>query len=331
MRLLLVVLIALCGCRSEHTPAQPKPNAETKAALEAGSARAAATDPWAVSPASPDDPPSLFERNRIANEACPAVTGPFFYRIEKAGKVSHILGTRHVGVSLAKFPKVVHDAIASAKLAVFEVAPDDDSDVPQPRLFLPDELGPELWQKFQVLIGAETARTLQSAPPSVAVLAMMVMYEDITATLDLEIQRQVEAANIPTRGLERSEFQDRLLNKLLDIRMLRAAVSRTKDRAEIARESREDLAEYCAGTDDTPGMDDDMREDLLASGYTEAELDEIDEEMVHARNADWIPKLEKILKTPNVFIAVGADHLTGPRGVVALLEKRGFKLTRITK
>jgi uncharacterized protein YbaP (TraB family) len=316
-------LLALLGCRNEQAkPVQPQsPHAV---------APKPAPDPWQVA-ANADDPPDLGERNRIANEACPAVTGPYFFRIEKDGKVSHILGTRHIGVSLAKFPRPVHDAIASAKLAVFEVAPDDDSDLPDPKVFLPDELGPDLWKHYKTLVGEQTAQALQSESPSVAVLAMMVMYEDISATLDIEIERKVIEANIPTRGLESSEFQDRLLTKLLDIRMLRAAVSRTKDRKEIATESREDLAEYCAGTDDKPGMDEDMRADLLASGYTDAEVTRIDEEMVFARNADWIPKLEKILATNNVFIAVGADHLTGERGVVALLAKRGYKLTRITK
>ena len=67
-----------------------------------------------------------------------------------------------------------------------------------------------------------------------------------------------------------------------------------------------------------------------AAGYSNAELDRIDEQMVFARNADWIPKLEKMFASGNVFVVVGADHLSGPRGVVALLEKRGFKLTRIT-
>ena len=338
MRLLAVALLALVACRSEAPKPAPPKTATTEAKTEAtaevkaaqAAAPAAAPDPWAVAP-NPDDPPSLGERNRLANEACPTVKGPFFFRIEKGGKVSHILGTRHVGVSLAKFPKPVHDAITSAKLAVFEVAPGDDSDLPQKKVFLPDELGPELWKKYQALVGEQAAQSLQSTTPSIAVLAMMVMYEDISATLDMEIQTQVQAAKIPTRGLEASVFQDRLLNKVLDMRMLRAAVSRTKDRAEMATESRDDLAEYCAGTDDKPGMDEDMRADLLASGYTPAELDKIDEEMVFARNADWIPKLEKILETPNTFIAVGADHLTGDRGVVALLQKRGYKLTRITQ
>jgi uncharacterized protein len=320
----------LFGCRREPQPSPPKQQPVTeRKAVEAQPA--AATDPWAPKPADPNDPPTFAERHRLADEACPLVKGPYFYRIEKGGKTSHILGTRHIGVSLTKFPKPVHDAIAAAKLAVFEVAPGDDSDLPKQNVVLRDVLGAEQWKHYQDLVGVQTAQKLESTPPATAILAMMAMYEDITAALDLEIENQVVAAKIPTLGLETSEFQDRLLNKVLDLRMLRAAVQHTKDRTELETDSRKDLGEYCAGTDDKPGMDDEMRADLLASGYTEAEIAKIDEEMVYARNADWIPKLEKLLARGNVFIAVGADHLTGPRGVVVLLEKRGYKLTRITQ
>jgi uncharacterized protein len=332
MRYFVVVLVLLFGCRREPNapPLKQQPSAERKAEQ---AQPPSAKDPWAIEskPADPNEPPNFNERRRLADEACPLVKGPYFYRIEKGGKTSHILGTRHLGVSLTKFPKPVHDAIAAAKLAVFEVAPGDNSDLPNQNIVLRDELGPTLWKHYQELVGAQTAQMLESTAPSTAILAMMAMYEDITATLDLEIENQVQAAKIPTRGLETSEFQDRLLNKILDRRMLRAAVEHTKDRAELETDSRKDLNEYCAGTDEKPGMDDDMRADLMSSGYTEAELAKIDEEMVFARNADWIPKLEKILAQGNVFIAVGADHLTGPKGVVALLQKRGYKLTRITQ
>src|SRR5690606_18247771 len=159
--------------------------------------------------------------------------------------------------------------------------------------------------------------SLERAAPSTALLIMSVLYEDITAMLDLEIQRVVIAKNIPTQGLETAAFQDALLAKLMDLRMLRAAIQGVESREELERESRKDLAEYCTGSDDTPGMDDDMRGDLLAAGYTEQEIAAIDEQIVHARNADWIPKLEPILRRGGAFIAVGADHLYGPRGVIA--------------
>lgn len=326
--LAIAVVVALLGCRGGgESRRPPPPSSSPPVAVES-----TASDPWAVAPATPsDDPPSLVERHKLANAACPTVKAPYFYRIEKDGKTSHILGTRHISVPLAKFPQSVRDALSAAKLAVFEVAPDDDTDAPSQEVSLPDELGPDLWKRYQQIVGTQTAKSLERASPAEAMIMMIAMYEDIGAMLDLEIQRQAQAAKIPTAGLESSAFQDALLNKLLDVRMLRAEVSHTEDRSELEKEAREDLAEYCEGTDDKPGLDEDSRQDLLAAGYTAADLDQIDEQMVFARNADWIPKLEKMFAIGDVFVAVGADHLTGPRGVVKLLEARGYKTTRITR
>jgi uncharacterized protein YbaP (TraB family) len=69
----------------------------------------------------------------------------------------------------------------------------------------------------------------------------------------------------------------------------------------------------------------------MASGYTKAEIDAIDEQMVFQRNSDWIPKLEKLFEKGDVFVAVGADHLSGERGVVSLLTKRGFTIKRVAR
>jgi uncharacterized protein YbaP (TraB family) len=156
-----------------------------------------------------------------------------------------------------------------------------------------------------------------------------VLYEDVTAMLDSEIERMVLEAGIPAGGLESSAFQDRLLEELLDLRMLRATLTATTDRARLAAETRRDLAEYCSGSDDTPGLDDEARADLLAAGYTAAELDELDERLVFARNEAWIPELDRLFATGDVVVVVGADHLTGERGVVRLLEARGYQVSRV--
>ena len=331
MRFCLVVLVALVGCRSGDQRSATRATVEPSPVEPSRVEPAPGADPWNTpTTANPDDPPNLVERHRLAEEACPTVKGPYFYRIEKAGKISHILGTRHIGVPLTKFPPPVHGAIKTAKLAVFEVAPDDDSDSSQQEISLPTTLGPALWEHYRKLVGADLAQSLEQATPAAAVISLIALYEDVGAMLDMEIEREVTAAGIPTAGLETSAFQDKLLEQLLDIRMLRATIKHTKDRKELADDSRTDLAEYCAGTDEVPGMDEDMRADLAASGYTKAEIEHIDELMVYKRNADWIPKLEKILARGDVFIAVGADHLTGSRGVVALLAARGYRLTRIT-
>ena len=149
--------------------------------------------------------------------------------------------------------------------------------------------------------------------------------------LDKQIEDMVATAKIPAIGLETAAFQDGVLAKLLDIRMLRATVENTKDRAEIQKDSADDLSQYCAGTDDSPGMDDEEKSKLKKFGYSDAELAAMDEMLVFKRNSSWIPKFEQLFKQGNVFVAVGADHLIGKRGVVSLLRERGFTVMRITK
>jgi len=72
------------------------------------------------------------------------------------------------------------------------------------------------------------------------------------------------------------------------------------------------------------------REGLKKSGYSEKEMDAIDEMVVFERNRDWIPKIEKLFMQSKVAVVVGAGHLIGDQGVPSLLEKRGYKVTRLT-
>lgn len=49
--------------------------------------------------------------------------------------------------------------------------------------------------------------------------------------------------------------------------------------------------------------------------------------LIDDRNARWLPQIEAMLKQKHTFfITVGAGHLTGPKGVPALLRKAGYKV-----
>ena len=58
------------------------------------------------------------------------------------------------------------------------------------------------------------------------------------------------------------------------------------------------------------------------------DLDEFPEArklLLDDRNARWVPKIEAMLKEKHTFfITVGAGHLTGAKGVPALLRKAGY-------
>jgi len=47
------------------------------------------------------------------------------------------------------------------------------------------------------------------------------------------------------------------------------------------------------------------------------------------RNRNWMPQLESCLAARNsCFVVVGAAHLVGPDGLLAMLQKRGYRLTQ---
>jgi uncharacterized protein YbaP (TraB family) len=51
--------------------------------------------------------------------------------------------------------------------------------------------------------------------------------------------------------------------------------------------------------------------------------------LVNNRNADWMTKLPTYFKESSCFVAVGAMHLGGKKGLIKLLEKEGFKVKPI--
>lgn len=51
--------------------------------------------------------------------------------------------------------------------------------------------------------------------------------------------------------------------------------------------------------------------------------------MVAQRNYLWVPRLAALLDNGDAVVAVGAYHLAGPQGLVALLEAQGYRVTPV--
>lgn len=81
----------------------------------------------------------------------------------------------------------------------------------------------------------------------------------------------------------------------------------------------------------------------LMEDYPEGKLEEIFKYTLHAfednsqfieefyfkRNEEWLPKIERMVKENVAFISVGVSHLEGERGLLALLQTKGYTLTPI--
>lgn len=53
------------------------------------------------------------------------------------------------------------------------------------------------------------------------------------------------------------------------------------------------------------------------------------EEFYTKRNAEWLPKIEKMMNEDAAFIALGISHLEGEKGILKLLEQKGYTLTPV--
>jgi len=197
---------------------------------------------------------------------------------------------------------------------------------------LRDELGPDDWTHFEALVGKAMAQRFVRAAPVVAALSVGVLYEDISVMLDKQLEQRAADHHIATNGLETSAFQIGLLGKWLDLRLLKTIVEDTPDRAKIKKLSTTALTRYCDGTEHEVDLMEGVDIGALERhGYTKQDLEELQRTLLDDRNADWIPKLETLFAQDHVFVAVGAGHLMGPHGVIALLKQRGYEIARIEK
>jgi len=53
------------------------------------------------------------------------------------------------------------------------------------------------------------------------------------------------------------------------------------------------------------------------------------EEFYFKRNEEWLPKIERMVKENVAFISVGVSHLEGSRGLLTLLQSKGYTLSPI--
>jgi uncharacterized protein YbaP (TraB family) len=67
----------------------------------------------------------------------------------------------------------------------------------------------------------------------------------------------------------------------------------------------------------------------ISKEYFDEEMQGLEKTMLADRNHNWIPKIGKLSKEKATFYAVGAGHLGGEAGVIALLKKEGYTVKSI--
>lgn len=140
--------------------------------------------------------------------------------------------------------------------------------------------------------------------------------------LDTYFQTVAKEKGKKVKGLETPELQGRLLYTTTPLVVQAASLVEMLDNPEKIVEQGKKLNKYYMAQD---------IESLLTLMEGEEETSEFMEALLDRRNADWLTKLPAILSEGSNFVAVGALHLVGDKGIVNGLRKLGYTVEPVRK
>ena len=187
--------------------------------------------------------------------------------------------------------------------------------------------GEARWNALQPVLTAlqfpaPFAATLE--PWGLSILLTTLEYARLGFDAEVGVERQLQKLAAGDKksiaGLETPEFQISLFDSLPlpeQLQLLDMTLSDIADMPTMA----DDL--YLAWrTGDTRRL-----EDLLLEGYKA--MPKLYDDLVDQRNRRWVPQVTSLTKkSGDTLVVVGALHLVGDRGLIALLEKEGLKVER---
>jgi uncharacterized protein len=297
-----------------------------------------------------------------ATPAAPAATAestvkaPFLWRIE--GPVpSYLYGTIHVpDQRVTTLPPAVEQAFKSSTAVFTEIPMDAALQISMMgRMMLPGDqsltevLGPELYARLSSTIqrslpkdspgplGAAMTAMLARMKPWAAMMQLTIIefLPEMMAgnkPLDTMLYDRAKSENKETGGLETIDEQLAIFEVLTtdeQVRMLKLTLDTMDEAHKAGRSAARELIEgYLTGDlDKLAAMSNDSMkgEPELQKKFMARALDGRNQVMVERLLAK---RAERPGKT--CFFAVGTLHYAGEEGIIALLQKKGLKVTRVT-
>lgn len=205
---------------------------------------------------------------------------------------------------------------------------------------LPERLSEEEWQQLSTALAARGIPPFLGSkmkPWYVSVLLAVApcAVPGLTKGADGLDARVIDAAlgaGVPVRALEPYDTAIRIFREMgaaQEIRMLRQSLVLEEDAENMSATL---LAAYF---DEEPRLIWEFsrlmsyRTDPRDRAAIDADYAEIEEVLMVRRNRSWIPVIAGAAKAGPVFAAFGALHLSGDKGVLALLAQEGFVIERI--
>ncbi len=269
--------------------------------------------------------------------SAPASSGEHhtFWVVHGRHNVIYLLGSVHVlKPSESELPPEVLDAYARAHALVMEIRLDDLSVVELLKLTLQlgtlprgatlaAALGPTLYASFAAHakpLGLDPQNLSRVEPWLAALtieqLALAKAGFDVDSGADIQLARRAEADRKPIIGLETAEDQLGLFARLTAAQQRQFMQYTLQDTDDAPREVEGLVAAWRSG--DLVALEAALHEGI-------DEFPELYRALTTDRNRRWLAEILPLLReNQDYLIVVGALHLVGPDGLIALLERHGY-------
>jgi uncharacterized protein len=139
-------------------------------------------------------------------------------------------------------------------------------------------------------------------------------------SVEMELFRMSKRRNIESAGLESASYQMSIFDSIpytAQAKMLVESLRSTEKKGDGKSELDQMMELYRA-------------QDIVAMQHMVTDEDNglanYEDVLLNRRNQNWIPVMGRMMREKPTFFAVGAGHLGGPNGVVALLRKAGYRV-----
>jgi uncharacterized protein YbaP (TraB family) len=260
------------------------------------------------------------------------------FRIDRAGvPASYVYGTMHSNdPRVTALPEPVIAALAASRSAAFEtlLVDRDVTELLAAATYndgrrLIDHIDAATFTRIRTALGpdAPDIATLDKVKPWALLLMLAESRDRSLASLDGILQAEAKARGLATLALELPEEQVASLDAIpiaSQVALLRWALDTQATRnAELESTTRAWLAGDLVGL---------WRLALEPAGRDRALMPHFRALLQHVvtdRNVLMAHRLHLPLARGRVFVAVGALHLYGPKGLLALIVQQGYRVTRV--
>jgi uncharacterized protein YbaP (TraB family) len=283
----------------------------------------------------------------------PVETGQLFLwqvaRPDGTGGVAHLLGTVHLSREALHFDPAVENALAEAEWLVLEIDPSEQDPVVMRRLAdeiglfrdgrtLDEVVGPETWARLAAYTAGlgMPAEGFRRFEPWLALLTLQVMaLEQQGFGPERGVERglvgQADDLGKPTRGLETAADQLDAFDSLpldLQVRMLREFLEGSASGGAEASGPGVAILIDAWQKGDAARLESEIFDQL----ERDPTLAPYFENLYFRRNREMAGQIGSFIDTGGRwFVAVGAAHMVGSRGVPSLLAEQGYRVERVPK